>query len=117
VPDEATTPVLVLGVLATNDEEQAVLEALRSVIDPELGVNLVDLGLVYGAVVHNGYATITLTTTTPTCPLGTYLSDQVEWALRSLPGIEEVEIEVVHSPAWSPAMLSESARRMLGWPG
>ena len=103
--------------IPSNDDERAVLEALRTVIDPELGVNLVDLGLVYGAVVHDGYATITLTTTTPSCPLGTYLSDQVEWALLSLPCIEEVEIEVVHSPRWSPAMLSEQARRTLGWPG
>ena len=113
--DQTAAPVL--RIVPSNDEERAVLQALRTVIDPELGVNLVDLGLVYGAVVNDGYATITLTTTTPTCPLGTYLSDQVELALLSLPTIDEVEIELVHSPAWSPAMLSESARRMLGWPG
>ena len=103
--------------LDLEDDPAPVMEALRAVIDPELGINLVDLGLVYDVAVSDGIAYITLTVTTPACPLGNYLEDQVRWAVLKLPGILGVEIEVVHEPRWTPALMSDAARRTLGWTG
>ena len=111
-------PVIGLGRLLELDDDPApVMEALRAVIDPELGINLVDLGLVYDVAVSDGIAYITLTVTTPACPLGNYLEDQVRWAVLKLPGILGVEVEVVLEPRWSPALMSDAARRTLGWTG
>ncbi len=110
-------PIGLADLLALDDDPAPVLEALRSVIDPELGVNLVDLGLVYEVAVSDGIAYITLTTTTPACPIGDYLEDQVRWAVLRLPGILGVEVQVVHEPRWTPALMSDAARKVLGWPG
>lgn len=101
--------------LGVDDDPAPVREALRSVIDPELGVNLVDLGLVYDVQVVDGVAYVTLTTTTPACPIGSFLEDQARWAILRLPGILGVEIEVVHEPQWTPALMSDDARKILGW--
>jgi len=110
----------VLGVaalLGLDDDPAPVHEALRTVIDPELGINLVDLGLVYDVAVSDGIAYVTLTTTTPACPIGAFLEDQVRFAVLRLPGILGVEVEIVHEPRWSPALMTDAARRTLGWPG
>lgn len=93
-----------------------ILEALRSVVDPELGVNIVDLGLVYGVQqFDDGDVYVTMTVTTPACPIGSFLEQQVRWAVMSVPGTGGVEVEVVHTPPWSPALMSDSARKVLGW--
>ena len=85
------------------------------VIDPELGVNIVDLGLVYRAEVVDGVAHVLMTTTTPACPIGSFLSDQVRWALLGVDGIHEVEIELTHEPPWSPNRMSDEAKVQMGW--
>ena len=109
-------PAIGLGRLPELDDDPApVREALRSVIDPELGVNLVDLGLVYDVAVSDGIAYVTITTTTPACPIGSFLEDQVRWAVLRLPGIQGVEVELVHEPRWTPALMSDAARTVLGW--
>jgi metal-sulfur cluster biosynthetic enzyme len=95
----------------------ALTDALRDVVDPELGVNIVDLGLVYGARFDEGVASILITTTTPACPLGPYLSDAIRWALLELPGVLDVRIEVTYEPLWSPERMSGVAREQLGWRG
>lgn len=110
-----STPVGLAGLLALDDDAAPVWAALRTVIDPELGINLVDLGLVYGVTVSDGIAYITLTVTTPACPIGSFLQDQVRWAVLRLDGILGVEVEVVHDPPWTPALMSDDARRILGW--
>lgn len=110
-------PDTVATLLDLEDDPAPVWEALRGVIDPELGVNLVDLGLVYDVAVNDGIAYVTLTVTTPACPIGSYLEDQVRWAVLRLPGILGAEVEVVLEPRWSPALMSEAARRTLGWAG
>lgn len=102
------------GLLHLEDDPHAVHRALRSVIDPELGVNLVDLGLVYGYEIRDGIVSVTLTTTTPACPIGSYLEDQVRWAVLRLDGVLDVEVEVVHEPRWTPALMTDEARRLLG---
>ena len=85
-------------------------------MDPEIGVNIVDLGLVYGCELSAGIAFVTMTTTTPACPIGSYLEDAVRWALLDVPGIVDVEVEITHEPAWSPALMTPRARRELGLP-
>lgn len=101
--------------LALEDDPAPVREALRSVIDPELGINLVDLGLVYDVTVTDGVSYVTLTTTTPACPIGSFLEDQVRWAVLRLPGVLGVEVTMVHEPRWTPALMSDAARATLGW--
>jgi len=101
-----------LGITVDPDE---VTEALREVIDPELGVNIVDLGLVYDAKVTDGVADILITTTTPACPLGPYLSDAIRWSLLRIDGILDVRIEVTYDPLWSPHLMTDLAKEQLGW--
>lgn len=93
-----------------------VLEALRSVIDPEVGVNIVDLGLVYGAEMADGDVRVTLTMTTAACPLGEALTAQAEAAIRQhVAGARSVTVDLVWDPPWRPAMMSDAARAQLGW--
>ena len=96
--------------------EAEVLEALRKVVDPELGINIVDLGLVYSVGVDDKRAHVNMTMTTQTCPLHAYLAEAVESVLRqSFPDLEAVGVEMVWDPPWNPAMMSEAAKRQLGW--
>lgn len=95
---------------------RAVVEALHSVIDPEIGVNVVDLGLVYGLDVAGGDVRVTLSMTTPTCPLSEYLVDASQQTIaRQVPGVGTVVVEIVTDPPWAPEMMSDAARRQLGW--
>jgi len=84
-------------------------ERLRMVIDPELGINIVDLGLVYGVEVFGGVARVRMTTTTPACPIGSYLTDQIRWALLGLDDVLDVEVQLTHDPRWSPERMSDEA--------
>ena len=94
--------------------EADIRDALREVIDPELGVNIVDLGLVYGVDVNDREARITMTMTSPACPLRDYLQDLVESTITArVPDVERVVVEVVHDPPWTPDLMSETARRQL----
>jgi metal-sulfur cluster biosynthetic enzyme len=94
----------------------AVLDALRRVIDPEIGINVVDLGLVYATDVQGGHVRVTMTTTAPSCPLGETLSREAAAAIRRhLPGVTSVSVHLVSEPPWQPSMMSESAHAQLGW--
>jgi metal-sulfur cluster biosynthetic enzyme len=96
-------------------DSRRLLEELRRVIDPELGVNIVDLGLVYGAESVGGVAHILMTTTTPACPIGSYLRDEIRWALLRIDQVLDVEVELTHEPPWSPDRMSDEAKTQLGW--
>lgn len=91
-------------------------ELLREVIDPEIGVNIVDLGLIYGIRLESGTAKVDMSLTTPGCPLSAYMEDSVGRVLSHTPGIEAVDLQIVWEPAWSPIMMSTRAKRELGWP-
>ena len=92
-----------------------VLEALRQVVDPELGINIVDLGLVYGSEVRDGQVHVAMTMTTPACPMEELLMERVHAAiLRELPEARSVEVDLVWDPAWKPEMMSPSAKAQLG---
>lgn len=94
----------------------AIWEALGEVIDPELGLSITELGLVYGAEVDaGGVAHVVFTTTTPVCPLGEYLTRLIEFRLRDVPRVDHVEVELVREPLWHPDMMTADARRKLGW--
>jgi metal-sulfur cluster biosynthetic enzyme len=92
-----------------------VLEVLREVIDPELGLNVVDLGLVYGAEVHANRVHVRLTMTTAACPLGEQIVEEADARLRALPGVSDVHVELVWDPPWRPERMSQAAKRALGW--
>lgn len=93
----------------TVDKRKKIVEHLRSVIDPELGVNIVDLGLVYQVQVSDDGKSVRVefSTTTPGCPMRRYLKQQVEKAVFGIDGIESAEIEMVMKPDWSVEMIKE----------
>jgi metal-sulfur cluster biosynthetic enzyme len=92
-----------------------VREGLRSVYDPEIGINIVDLGLVYDAdVAENGDVLVTMTLTSLGCPLGPVIVQEVQSALKDFEGIGDVDVKLVWSPPWSPDMMSEEAKDELG---
>ena len=92
-----------------------VRENLKGVYDPEIGVNIVDLGLVYDADVSDkGDVLVTMTLTSLGCPLGPVIVQEVTNALKDLPGLGDVDVKLVWSPPWSPDMMSEDAKDELG---
>jgi metal-sulfur cluster biosynthetic enzyme len=101
-----------MGHMATDTD---IREALRHVVDPEIGVNIVDLGLVYRIEVEGARARIAMTMTSPACPLAEYLKALVTSAIRQhVPGVEDVDISLAWKPPWNPDMMSDEARRQLG---
>lgn len=116
-PAGAPTIIASSGAAAagTGDLVTQVESKLRLVIDPELGFNIVDLGLVYnveiweGSVVH-----VLMTTTTQGCPATSYLKDGARGAAWSVPGVELVDVELTYDPPWTPQMMTPAAKRHLG---
>ena len=91
-----------------------VYESLKTVFDPEIPLNVVDLGLIYDVQVTEGDVYVRMTLTFPGCGMGPYIAQQAEWAIQELEGVEEVNIEMVFEPAWSPDLITEEARSQLG---
>jgi metal-sulfur cluster biosynthetic enzyme len=89
-------------------------QALSAILDPEFGVNIVDLGLIYGVDCVDGQVTVVMTLTTPTCPAGVWIHEGVRLALAGLPCVKKSEVNLVFDPPWSPERLSDNARRQLG---
>jgi metal-sulfur cluster biosynthetic enzyme len=96
-------------------EQDEVLEALTNVIDPELGLDFVELGLVYGVEIDGGTVNITFTLTTPACPIGPMVSEQMQEFVGEIEGVEEVVPNMVFAPPWSPDKMSEDAKFALGY--
>lgn len=94
--------------------EEAVRDALRQVVDPELGCNLVELGLIYGLRVAGDRVWVQLTFTTRGCPMHDSLIGGVEAVLSRLPGVQGVDVEVVWDPPWTPDRMSPEAKTRLG---
>jgi len=93
-----------------------VLEALRHVVDPEIGINVVDLGLVYEANARDGHVRVVMTMTTPACPLGESLAEDARAAIREhFSAVKSVAVDLVWEPPWQPSMMSAAARAQLGW--
>jgi metal-sulfur cluster biosynthetic enzyme len=94
--------------------EAAVLDALRQVIDPEIGCNLVDLGLIYDVAITGTKVKVTMTLTTPGCPMHESLCAGVQAAVLNLAGVDEAEVELVWDPPWHPAMMTDLGRAATG---
>ena len=101
---------------ADNDElKERVIEALKSVYDPEIPVDIYELGLIYDVLVsEDGDATVTMTLTTPHCPVAETLPNEVELRVLSVPGIRDSEVKLVWDPPWDPSKMSDEARLELG---
>jgi FeS assembly SUF system protein len=100
---------------AGSDLQADVIEALREIFDPEIPVNIYDLGLIYGVEVDdNSDATVTMTLTTPHCPVAETMPGEVELRVSSVPGIRDAEVVLVWEPAWGPHKMSDEARLELG---
>lgn len=95
--------------------KDSVIEALKNVYDPEIPVNVVDLGLIYDVQVKDGGEVyVQMTLTFPGCGMGPFIAQQAEWAVQDVDGVEDVEIEMVFDPPWTPELISEEARAQLG---
>ncbi len=96
-------------------QEDVVRENLRTVVDPELGLSIVDLGLIYDIKVEDSNVTVKMTLTSPACPLGGVIQAQAHQAVKKLPWVKETKIELVWSPRWDPkTMASEECLMQLG---
>ena len=98
--------------MATVDDVEA---ALTNVIDPELGLDFVELGLIYGISVDGGSVLVTFTLTSPGCPIGPQVMEQIDEFVSELDGVESVESEMTFVPPWTPDRMSEDAKFALGF--
>lgn len=94
--------------------EERIMTALENVIDPEIGVNIVDLGLVYAIkIADNGKAVIEMTLTIPECPLADQIVANVKEAAESVEGVKQAEVQLVFEPKWTPARMNDEAREQI----
>jgi FeS assembly SUF system protein len=101
--------------LPNADLKESVIEALKSVYDPEIPVDIYELGLIYDvAISEDGDAVVTMTLTTPHCPVAESLPQEVELRVLSVPGIRDAEVKLVWDPPWDPSKMSDEARLELG---
>jgi metal-sulfur cluster biosynthetic enzyme len=93
---------------------ESVQEALKDVYDPEIPVNIVDLGLVYNVSVEDGEVEIEMTLTAQGCGMGPYIAQQAEWRIAEMEDVEDVNVNLVWEPPWSPESITEDGKRLLG---
>ncbi len=94
--------------------QEMVIEALKYVYDPEIPVNVVDLGLVYTVEVADGDVHVEMTLTAPGCGMGDYIAQQAEWRIAEIDDVEDVQVDMVFDPPWTPDMITEDGKRLLG---
>ncbi len=95
---------------------ELVYNALRGVIDPEVGINIVELGLVYEVIADASRVDVTMTLTSPACPMGNHLAEESREAIRAVvPPSVLVDVKLAWEPAWRPEMMSDKAKQLLGW--
>ena len=94
--------------------KEAVFNQLKQVFDPEIPINIVDLGLVYEVDIKDGTVDVQMTLTSPGCSVGPYIAQQAEWAISELEDVQDVNVELVFDPPWSPDKVSEDAKTQLG---
>lgn len=97
--------------------EAQVIDALKECYDPEVPVNVVDLGLIYEVKIVGDWVGVKMTLTTPGCGMSGFIAQDVRRRVLKLPGVKEADVRIVWEPAWSPARLSPEARKRLGMPG
>lgn len=92
----------------------AVIEALKEIYDPEIPVNIYDLGLIYGVDIDEGHVTVSMTLTTPHCPVAESMPGEVELRVGAVPGVGDAEVNLVWDPPWDPGKMSDEAKLELG---
>ena len=105
-----TTPSEALG----GDLHDEIILALRQIFDPEIPVNIYDLGLIYGVEVASGHAVVTMTLTTPNCPVAETMPGEVEMRVLGVPGVASAEVNLVWDPAWDPGKMTDEAKLEMG---
>ena len=93
---------------------EEVYEALRDVYDPEIPVNVVDLGLIYGVEVDQGNVDVRMTLTFAGCGMGPYIAQQAEWRIAELDEVEDVNVELTFDPPWTPDLITDEGKKLLG---
>jgi metal-sulfur cluster biosynthetic enzyme len=96
-------------------DKQQVFDALKQVYDPEIPVDVVNLGLVYEVSIDGERVGVKMTTTASGCPVGNYIVAQAKRAIGRLEGVKKIDVELVDDPPWQESMISEEGKRMLGW--
>jgi FeS assembly SUF system protein len=95
--------------------QEQVYEALRNCYDPEIPINLVDLGLIYGVTVEDDAVNIVMTLTAPGCPAHSFISEEVRMHVSQIPGVKSAKVQVVWDPPWDPSRMSDAAKKRLGF--
>ena len=94
--------------------KEKVIDALKEVYDPEIPVNVVDLGLIYDVALDDGDVAVNMTLTAAGCGMGPYIAQQAEWAISEVDGVEDVKVELVFDPPWSPDRITDDGKKLLG---
>ena len=108
-------PLAVTALLGAATEADQLRALLSDVIDPELGIDIVSLGLLYDLEVTGRTAAVLITTTTPACPLGSYLVEEIERVLLASGAVDRADVTITHTPAWTPERMAPASRRAFGW--
>lgn len=110
----AQKPASIGGEEPGGDLYEAVIAAIKDIYDPEIPVNIYDLGLIYNVEINDGHALVTMTLTTPHCPVAESMPGEVELRVGAVPGVGDAEVNLVWDPPWSPANMTDEARLELG---
>ena len=100
--------------MSENLNKDKVIDALKEVFDPEIPVNIVDLGLIYDVEIDGTDVDVKMTLTAAGCGMGPYIAQQAEWRLAEIDGIEDINVDLVFDPPWNPEMITEEGKRLLG---
>ncbi len=112
---DAPDAIDALDAIDTGEVENSIVEALKTVFDPEIPVNIYELGLIYDINVQaDGRVDVKMTLTSPACPVAGSLPGEVKAKIENVPGVSSADIELVWDPVWNPSMMSEAARLQLG---
>ncbi len=95
--------------------QETIIEKLRECLDPELGINIVDLGLVYSINIEDSNIGVQMTLTTPGCPLDSYFVKDVTSKLKTIKGVKDVMVEMTFDPPWNPSKMTEESKDLLGF--
>ena len=111
---DASAPVSAIPPEELEQLTDDIIAALKTVYDPEIPVNVVDLGLIYTVEVADGDVHVEMTLTAPGCGMGPYIAQQAEWRIAEIDDVEDVQVDVVFDPPWTPDMITEDGKRLLG---
>ncbi len=95
--------------------KEQVYSSLQNVYDPEIPVSVVDLGLIYDVKIIDNWVGVKMTLTSPGCGMANHIADQVRQQVSNVPGVTNADVRIVWQPQWNPSMISEAARKKLGW--